>query len=93
MIGGAFGLLNYCEIQDNNLTEEQILQKLDWFIQHGNNRTYDMIDYEWLIFIEIKFENSQYTDILNKISYLKKMIAKNYCLKEKMKARILLQHE
>ena len=49
-----------------------------------------MIDYEWLIFIEIKFENSQYTDILNKISYLKKMIAKNYCLKEKMKARILL---
>ena len=32
MIGGAFGLLNYCEIQDNNLTEEQILQKLDWFI-------------------------------------------------------------
>lgn len=92
MVNGAFGLLNYCEIKDNHLSKNQILQRLDWFINHGNNRTYDMIDYEWLIYIEIKYmDDEEYQDVLQKIDYIKRMVAKNYLLKEKMKARLLLQ--
>lgn len=92
MIGGAFGLLSYMEFEDNSLTKEQILQKLEWFIYHGNNRTYDMIDYEWLIFIETKYTNSEeYIDVIEKIKYLKRMIAKNYALKKKLENRLILK--
>lgn len=88
MIGGYFGLFNYCYIKDNHLTKDEVLAKIDWFIAHGNNRTYDMIDYEWLICMELKFGHDE--QIANKINTLKNMIAKNYLLKEKMKARITL---
>lgn len=92
MIGGAFGLLSYMEFEDNSLTKEQILQKLEWFIYHGNNRTYDMIDYEWLIFIETKYADSEeYIDVIEKIKYLKRMIAKNYALKKKLENRLILK--
>ena len=92
MIGGAFGLLSYIDFEDNKLTKEQILQKLDWFIYHGNNRTYDMIDYEWLVFIEEKYgKNEKYSEIMEKIFYLKRMIAKNYALKKKLENRLILK--
>lgn len=94
MIGGYFGLLNYCKIEDNHLSDDYVLEKLKWYKQHANNRVYDMIDYEWLIFLEIQYgnnENKKY--IIQEIHELKQMVAKNYLLNQKLKARINLISE
>ena len=51
-----------------------------------------MIDYEWLIFIETKYTNlEEYIDVIEKIKYLKRMIAKNYALKKKLENRLILK--
>lgn len=89
MIGGYFGLLNYSYIKENHLSEDEILHKIEWFKSHANNKVYDMIDYEWLICMEIKF--AEHKNIVTAIKELKQMIAKNYLLKQKMKARMLLR--
>lgn len=47
-----------------------------------------MIDYEWLICMEIKFADNP--RVIEAIYNLKNMIAKNYLLKEKLKARLQL---
>jgi len=31
MIGGYFGLLNYCKIEDNHLSDDYVLEKLKWY--------------------------------------------------------------
>lgn len=88
MIGGYFGLLSYCDIDANELTQQDILDKIEFYTYHANNRAYDLIDYEWLVCMEVKNRDNE--EIMSKINGLKDLIAKNYLLKEKLKARLSL---
>lgn len=91
IIGEAFGLLSYTDIKANNMSREQVLTELDYYINHANNRTHCQINYELLITWELNYPNDQ--DIQAKILNLKRQIAKNYLLKEKLLKRICLDFE
>lgn len=88
-IGTAFGLLSYTDIDVNTMTREQVIQELEYFRIHANNRTHCQINYELLITLELQYKDDP--DIQERIFHLKKQIAKNYCLKEKLKQRICLR--
>lgn len=91
MIGEAFGLLSYTDIDANKMTREQAITELEYYRTHANNRTHCQINYELLILLEITFSNDD--EIQKRILQLKKQIAKNYLLKEKLKKRIELNFE
>ena len=86
MENNFFDLAKYSEVPEiDNIGEDKALQELNWYSDHSNCMAYDMIDYERLVFLELRFPES--TRIQTKINDLKIQIYENYILRKKIEHR------
>lgn len=94
MENNFFYLLQYSNASTvDDLNEQNIINELSYLLNNTalNNDNYDIINYEWLIFIELSFKNNE--QILALINKIKNNIKENYILKEKLLTRLTLQND
>lgn len=75
-------LFDYYTNNTINLTKEEALEKISFWAENNNSWQVDFIDYEQLIFLELKFLEDD--EILEKIYLLKSIIADNYAKRQKL---------
>ena len=94
MENNFFYLLQYSNASTvDDLNEQNIINELSYLLNNTtlNNDNYDIINYEWLIFIELSFKNNEQISAL--INEIKNNIKENYILKEKLLTRLTLQND
>lgn len=82
-----FDLLSYSNTGDlDQYNRMNVITELNYYLEHPNNSVYDIIDYEKLIYFEIRFGDDE--EIMNKLTTLKYIICKNYILRKKLLHRL-----
>lgn len=79
--------LTYCSTGDlDAYNRSHAMRELEYYISHPNNSTYDVIDYERLIYIEMRFADDP--EVMRQLTQLKNIICKNYILRKKLLNRL-----
>lgn len=76
-------LIDYYYSPHLNLSKQEILDKIDFWIENNNSYQVDFIDYEQLMFFEF-FAAQEDEEISTKLQQLKCQIVDNYIIKEKL---------
>lgn len=74
--------LNFYATPNIHLSEENILNKLQIWIDNSQYKPLDIINYEELIYFELYFKDNQ--NVQNKIQELKQIIHDNYKFKQQL---------
>lgn len=85
-----FNLLDYDVSPYKNLSFNQIQQILNKYEQYDNSFIHTLIDYEFLIFLEMNYLDNDI--IQSKINKIKIKIANNYERKKKLINKVFLQN-
>lgn len=85
-----FNLLDYDASPYENLSFKQIQQILNKYEQYDNSFIHTLIDYEFLIFLEMNYLDNDI--IQSKINKIKIKIANNYERKKKLINKVFLQN-
>lgn len=86
-----FQLSKYSIVDEiDNINLMDVLDELDYYINHPNNSCYDIINYERLFYIKKRFGNEQ--QVMDKIKILENIISNNYEAKLRVYARYSLKN-
>ena len=85
-----FEMLVYNEIpQLDNYDREHALREISYYINYSNGEAYDIINYERLMYIELKFIDDK--EVQMELLKLKQYIVTNFVLKERLLSRLQLK--
>lgn len=80
-------LLSYQPIDDlDHYTLSDAIKELEYYLQNPNDSIYNSINFEHLIYLEIRFSDSK--EVQHLLLQLKIQLCKNYILRKKLLTRL-----
>lgn len=87
MENNFFDLLKYAHVPELNKSPDEVLDEIDVLFDNANDKAYDLINYERLIYLDMKYKDNDM--VSRRINELKNFIADNYKTKELLKNRYI----